>query len=259
MKLRSAPGSTTSDEIDYFQALCQSKLGNTAAAKTLWRKLARDAFSYYGQRAAEKLDDGPSRPSESVCLSDSGAVAKTIEADVDGLRRPVRDQLDSTGKSAIGTALPSFVGRSSVLDESLGRATRATPSRGNRVPRRSVRPHNLSRRPAARTNRILPLLYPAGFRKLICDAAAAYKIDPLWLHAIIWQESKYDPSSRSGAGARGLMQFIPETARAVAASMECPNLYRKAVRTGGQRGTGRGILVGADSEHEVLRKLRSRL
>jgi soluble lytic murein transglycosylase len=44
-------------------------------------------------------------------------------------------------------------------------------------------------------------------------------VDPLWLHAIIWQESKYNPNVRSGASARGLMQFIPETARAVASSI----------------------------------------
>jgi soluble lytic murein transglycosylase len=85
-----------------------------------------------------------------------------------------------------------------------------------------------------RTQSNLPLLYPAGFRKLICDAAAAHKVDPLWLHAIIWQESKYDPTSRSGASARGLMQFIPETARAVAASIGKPGvsvekLYEPAI------------------------------
>jgi soluble lytic murein transglycosylase len=70
-----------------------------------------------------------------------------------------------------------------------------------------------------RNQSTLPLVYPAGFRKLICDAAASRKVDPLWLHAIIWQESKYDAAARSGAAARGLMQFIPETARDVAASI----------------------------------------
>jgi tetratricopeptide (TPR) repeat protein len=55
MKLRSAPGSATADEVEYFQALCQSKLGNNVAATTIWRKLASDEFSYYGQRAAEKM------------------------------------------------------------------------------------------------------------------------------------------------------------------------------------------------------------
>jgi len=46
----------------------------------------------------------------------------------------------------------------------------------------------------------------------------AQNVDPVWLHAIIWQESKYNPNARSGAAARGLMQFILETAQAVAAS-----------------------------------------
>ena len=60
-----------------------------------------------------------------------------------------------------------------------------------------------------------PLVYPAGYRTVICEAAERFKVDPLWLHAIIWQESKYNPNSRSGAAARGLMQFIPDTANAV--------------------------------------------
>src|SRR5262249_33690558 len=80
----------------------------------------------------------------------------------------------------------------------------------------------------------LPLVYPAGYRKLICDAAGTYKIDPLWLHAISWQESKHDPASRSGAGARGLMQFIPETAEEIVSSigmapMPIEKLYEPAI------------------------------
>src|SRR5207248_11700732 len=55
MRLRPAPGAATSEEVEYFQALCQSKLGNKGAAEAIWAKLARDEFSYYGQRAADKL------------------------------------------------------------------------------------------------------------------------------------------------------------------------------------------------------------
>jgi soluble lytic murein transglycosylase len=66
--------------------------------------------------------------------------------------------------------------------------------------------------------------YPAGFRSIICEAAAKYHVDPLWLHAIIWQESKYDPSAHSSAAARGLMQFIPETANAVGSTIGLPEL-----------------------------------
>lgn len=42
-------------------------------------------------------------------------------------------------------------------------------------------------------------------------AAAAYRIDPLFLHAIIGTESTYVPHALSHAGARGLMQIMPAT------------------------------------------------
>jgi len=38
-------------------------------------------------------------------------------------------------------------------------------------------------------------------------------IDPRFIHAVIWQESKYHVSARSHAGAQGLMQLMPATAR----------------------------------------------
>jgi soluble lytic murein transglycosylase-like protein len=37
-------------------------------------------------------------------------------------------------------------------------------------------------------------------------------IDPRFIHAVIWQESKYKLEARSHAGAQGLMQLMPDTA-----------------------------------------------
>ncbi|HEV7842712.1 MAG TPA: lytic transglycosylase domain-containing protein, partial [Pyrinomonadaceae bacterium] len=48
---------------------------------------------------------------------------------------------------------------------------------------------------------------------IILRAGEKYGVDPRFIHAVIWQESKYKVQARSGAGAQGLMQLMPATAR----------------------------------------------
>lgn len=47
----------------------------------------------------------------------------------------------------------------------------------------------------------------------VLRTAAAYKVDPLFLHAIIATESRHNPKAVSHVGARGLMQIMPGTGR----------------------------------------------
>jgi soluble lytic murein transglycosylase-like protein len=49
--------------------------------------------------------------------------------------------------------------------------------------------------------------------RIIFEAGEKQGVDPRFIHAVIWQESKYQPKALSHAGAQGLMQLIPATAK----------------------------------------------
>lgn len=51
------------------------------------------------------------------------------------------------------------------------------------------------------------------FSSVIADAASRHQVDERLVHAVIQTESAYNPSAVSRAGAVGLMQLMPETAR----------------------------------------------
>src|ERR1041384_1462430 len=49
--------------------------------------------------------------------------------------------------------------------------------------------------------------------RIIFEVGEKQGVDPRFIHAVIWQESKYKVDARSHAGAVGLMQLIPATAK----------------------------------------------
>ncbi|MEK6529228.1 MAG: transglycosylase SLT domain-containing protein [Nitrospirota bacterium] len=62
---------------------------------------------------------------------------------------------------------------------------------------------------------LLPLAYPRGYRETVVEAAKNEGIDPLLVFAIIREESRFDSEAVSIAGAFGLMQLMPSTARRI--------------------------------------------
>lgn len=58
-----------------------------------------------------------------------------------------------------------------------------------------------------------PRSYATQFDEEIAAAARRHQVDPLLLHAVITQESRYQHNAVSHAGARGLMQVMPQTGR----------------------------------------------
>lgn len=67
------------------------------------------------------------------------------------------------------------------------------------------------------------LRYPLRYEAIVTAHAERHDLDPAFLAAVIYAESRFRADARSEAGALGLMQLLPETGRAI------------AERTGGDR------------------------
>jgi soluble lytic murein transglycosylase len=65
--------------------------------------------------------------------------------------------------------------------------------------------------------------YPLEYEHIIRGHAGNHGLDPALLAAVVYVESRFDPNATSAAGAIGLMQLLPETAKGI------------ALRTGGAR------------------------
>ena len=60
---------------------------------------------------------------------------------------------------------------------------------------------------------VLPAFVPERFAAPISAAAQRWNVSAALLSAQLWQESHFNPFARSGAGALGIAQFMPGTAR----------------------------------------------
>ena len=65
--------------------------------------------------------------------------------------------------------------------------------------------------------------YPLRYEHIVRGHAENYDLDPALLAAVIYTESRFRADARSDAGALGLMQLLPRTAKGI------------ALRTGGSR------------------------
>ena len=69
----------------------------------------------------------------------------------------------------------------------------------------------------------LRVRYPLEYEHIVRAHARNYDLDPALLAAVVYVESRFDPDVESPAGAIGLMQLLPDTAKGI------------ALRTGGDR------------------------
>ncbi|MEW8028074.1 MAG: transglycosylase SLT domain-containing protein [Candidatus Thiodiazotropha sp.] len=97
----------------------------------------------------------------------------------------------------------------------------------------------------------LELRFPLAHRQAITDQARDHGIDTAWIYAIMRQESAFMSDAKSSAGARGLMQLMPKTAKQVAKELKqlpvkLEDLYQPEVN----------IKLGAGYLNKVYRQLQ---
>jgi soluble lytic murein transglycosylase len=108
---------------------------------------------------------------------------------------------------------------------------------------RTKRSHNFS------------LRYPVPFHEVFRDYARTHGLDHAWVLGLVRQESRFITDARSSAGAAGLMQLMPRTAKYVASKIGLRNYRPKDVihvPTNVGLGTGYLKMVLDQLGHPVL-------
>ncbi|HZF02730.1 MAG TPA: transglycosylase SLT domain-containing protein [Patescibacteria group bacterium] len=184
--------------------------------------LAEAPRSYYGMLAAQRVGGAApaampreiSTPAPALPADPSEALkADPRFARVDLLRRIglveyAWEELEDVVQSSVGDPVRLYGASSAyVRDERYHLALR--------IVRRHFGALSVSADPAL-PRAFWEVIYPFGWRAEVSEAAKRAGLDPFLVAAVVREESSYYPRAVSRAGARGLMQLMPATAKPMA-------------------------------------------
>jgi soluble lytic murein transglycosylase len=189
----------------YWLAVSMHRAGAGAEARDAFRQLLdRGPENYYALKAAARLDTLPWRAAPVAPLGSVPIPPGLVRAELLATLG-----LDDESQRELG----AFVAAPSTVSERLeaGRALLATghASLAHRLAREALAE-------GAERDAAWPLLYPLPYRASLEATAQAAGLDPWLVAAVIKQESWFEPSATSPAGARGLMQLMPPVGRQLA-------------------------------------------
>lgn len=145
--------------------------------------------------------------SASVCAAGWDQLLTPPQRDAEALLRGCQASAPKAGRPVLAAQMGVYRHTSSrLLPVGAGAFTARTTVVGKPQPRTAP----LARGPEAQPLRTSS---PVGLAPLVDRTAQEHDIDPLLLHSIARVESRHQPDAVSHAGARGLMQVIPPTAR----------------------------------------------
>ncbi len=109
------------------------------------------------------------------------------------------------------------------------------------------------------------LLFPKAYDSVVAEYSSKLGVDPDLVLAIIRQESVFNPRAQSGAGARGLMQMMPATARVEAHRLQrsyVPSSRRRQIERVAQNRDAlfdpeTNVALGVHHVHRLLQRYQN--
>lgn len=202
----------------YWAGRAREQQGDRAGAERLFaRVLAEAPRTYYGVLAAARAPAAtnagakagvalPAEPFQAVAADPAFARVELLRRI--GLVEDAFQELEELSQRAAGDPVRLYgLASAYVKEERYHLALR--------IFRRSLAPLAATGDPAI-PRAFWEMFYPFGWRAEVTDAAARAGLDPYLVAAVVREESSYYPRAVSRAGARGLMQLLPQTARLLA-------------------------------------------
>ncbi|NWG30630.1 MAG: lytic transglycosylase domain-containing protein [Rhodocyclaceae bacterium] len=186
----------------YWRARALAALGRPEDAQTLYRQIAGQPH-FYGILASEALGQRPSLPprpapptvEERRAAETHPVLARALaliraELRTDGVREWNWALAGMNDRQLLAAA--DFARRSDVIDRAINTAERT------------------------QTEHDFALRYPTPFFERVAPRVREVDLDPAWVYGLMRQESRFILDAKSSAGAKGLMQLMPATAKWVA-------------------------------------------
>jgi len=224
LAVREHPNSDELARFLYWGARSHERSGHADRAEALYRQVIFGyKNTYYGRRASERLSQLRGVPAARMAVEAGRATVDLKE----GFAILRRDRLERVGElMAVG-----------MYDEAETEARRAVMGKDDDtaflallawiyfeqekyreaiIAVRRAFPFHVSATGDLLPEEIWKMLYPIRYWNMVERYSKDHEVDPYIVVALIRQESTFDPRVRSRAGARGLMQIMPRTGRALA-------------------------------------------
>jgi soluble lytic murein transglycosylase len=216
-----SPGGRITNASLYWQARSLMHLNKDGEAKALFGQIARSApLDYYGQRSAGLLESMKASVKQGTPRKQSFPGIKLTAAEFthrnvsdanklmeSGLHELALANLEALPKSMKSSPAIVFLTAKAAYGARHYRKARDILSRSFAT--------CMANPPTDAPAEFIDMVFPQVHRKATARAAKKHSVDPNLVWAVIRQESLYDASAVSPAGALGLMQVTPKAAGVV--------------------------------------------